>query len=494
MKKNNIKIKNFFKPINLTEGNVYKVIILFALPIFVSYIFQQVYSLCDAAIIGNNLTESEVNGVNDTGSIMFIFLQFVLGCTAGFSVITSEYFGNKDVQSVRRSLFTQLVLGFSITIILTILAVLLIKPLLGLIGLNEVSGGETYKSAYIYLYIIFIGLFSKIFFNIICSFLRASGDSITPLIFLIISTILNVVLDVVFIVCLKMRVDGAVIATVISETISFIGCTIFMFLKYPQFRLSKSDFHINIKDIYLHLRNGLPLALQFSILAIGLITMQSSLINFDTSVNGIIDPNGPSQLCYRASCKLINFLVTILNALATAMLSFTAQNDGINNMERIKNGIKASLHLLVLFSIVIGCLFLLSTINEAYLHLFYSPEKINRHVILYGNYYIYLLVCTYFWLGALIVYRSIIQGMSKPLYPFLAGVMELIARILICIFLPQLINQNPINSTVLITENPRPYIALCIADPAAWILGLIPVAFGIYKVIYKNPKKLILKF
>ena len=242
--------KKLFKPIDLTKGTIWKSIILFSVPILLSYLFQQIYTIADASICGQFLNANQVAGVNNTGNITFIVLQFAFGCTAGFSVISSSLIGRGDEEGVKKSFAVQIKLSFIISIVLTILSCLMINPLLKLIGLTKSDNpvqNEIYHSAYTYVLIIFLGTFAQIFYNLICSFLRSVGDSVTPLIFLIISAILNIVLDLIFIAIFKWGVAGAAIATVIAQMISAIGCFIYTFKKYPKFRLNINYFKSDLK-------------------------------------------------------------------------------------------------------------------------------------------------------------------------------------------------------------------------------------------------------
>ena len=179
------KINELFKPVNLTKGSVWKVIAGFSVPILISYLFQQIYTIADAAICGKFLSENQVAGVNNTGTIVFLVLQFAFGCTAGFSVITSKHSGQKNIGAIRRSLATQIVLSFIIGVILTTVSILSINPLLKGIGLQASANpvqNEIYRSAYVYVYIIFAGCLAQIFYNLSASFLRSVGDSFAPLI------------------------------------------------------------------------------------------------------------------------------------------------------------------------------------------------------------------------------------------------------------------------------------------------------------------------
>ena len=207
-----------FQPIDLTEGPCWKTILRFSFPIILSYLLQQVYSISDAAIVGQTLSGEQVAGVNDIAPIVSIFLQFAFGVSAGFCVITSCNVGSHNQPGVRRSLATQIVLSAVLTLLLTALALALLNPMLAWINVTPDSGA-VYTAAFTYCAIIFAGIGAQLFYNFICSFLRAMGDSVTPLMFLLFSTVLNVGLDLLFILSFGWGVAGAAIATGISQCV-----------------------------------------------------------------------------------------------------------------------------------------------------------------------------------------------------------------------------------------------------------------------------------
>lgn len=477
------KLKKLFEPIDLTKGTIWKVIVWFSIPILLSYIFQQIYTIADAAICGQYLNENQVAGVNNTGNIVFIVLQFAFGCTAGFSVVTSNYIGQKNLEGVRKSFATQIMLSFAISIILTIIAVLCINPLLMSIGLKSSSNpvqNEIYEAAYTYVLIIFIGTITQIFYNLICSFLRSVGDSLTPLLFLIFSTILNILLDILFIAVFKWGVKGAGIATVIAQAISAIGCFGYTFIHYKEYRLSKKEFKLDGSFILRHLKLGLPLAFQFSILCVGLIVMQAIIVKFDTSITGEVVV-AYAQNGFGAATKLNNFLMCPFNALGTAMLSYCGQNYGSNDKPRVKSGVKqAFIIAFVIYLLCAGIGFLL-TINGFYLHIFYSDDKINDLTIHYGNMYLYCDLSLYYILGVLFILRNSLQGIGISLFPFLAGIGELVARTSICLIVPRLINGGPIN----INAKNNALYGLTFADPLAWFFASSIMIYGAIKYIFR---------
>ncbi len=483
-------MSKLFKRVDLTNGTIWKSILIFSFPILLSYILQQIYTIADAAICGQFLNENQVAGVNNTGNLVFIILQFAFGCTAGFSVITANKVGQNDQKGICKSFAVQIKLSLYIGIILTIIACLIINPLLSVIGLKASSNpiqNEIYESAYLYLLIIFLGSLAQIFYNLICSFLRSVGDSLSPLVFLFFSTILNITLDILFIAIFDMGVAGASIATVIAQAISAIGCFIYTFKKYPQYRLHKDDFASDIKFNIKHLKLGLPLAFQFSILCIGLIVMQSIIVKFDTDPSGIV-VSSYAQNGFGAATKLNSFLMCPFNALGTAMLSYCGQNYGANNKKRIKKGVTQALIISFAFYIIFGGIGMLLTINGAYMYIFYSKDKINDITIHYGNIYLYCDLSLYFILGILFVLRNSLQGVGSALFPFLAGVGELCGRTIVCLVLPRLINGGPINTQA----SQKALYGLTFADPMAWTFAVLIMLYGALKYIYKDQTKSII--
>jgi Na+-driven multidrug efflux pump len=266
---------------------------------------------------------------------------------------------------------------------------------------------------------------------------------------------------------------------VASQFIASILCFIYLFVRYKDFRLHKEDFKMTFDYIMEHLKLGLPLAFQFSILGIGIIVMQAGIIAFD--INPTIS-SYPAENGIGAAYKLSNLLMCPLMALGTSMLSFMGQNLGAKDHKRIKDGFNASMIIgLVCFGAVfiIGLLF---TINGAYLYIFLSKDKITSETIRYGNDYMFVMLPFEITLMSLFIMRNACQGIEKSLWPFLAGVGELVARCLVCFFLPALINGGSITSAA----SEASYIALCFADPIAWVFADLIMLYPVIKYIYKN--------
>ena len=380
-------LSSLFRPVELTQGECWKTILAFSFPIIVSYLLQQVYTISDAAIVGQTLTAQEVAGVNDTSSLIFIFLQFAFGVSAGFCVVTSCNVGAHNPAGVRRSLTTQIVLSGVLTVVLTALALVLLDPMLAWINVTPDSP-EVYRAAYTYCAIIFAGIGAQLFYNFICSFLRSMGDSVTPLAFLLFSTLLNVGLDLLFIVVFRWGVAGAAVATVSAQLVSTLGCFAYAFFKYPELHLHSEDWKIERHDIVRHLIQGIPLGLQFSVLAIGIIVVQSIVVQFDMLGGAMV--SNAAQNGFGAANKVNSLLMTPLNGLGSAMTSFTAQNLGAGDTKRIKKGTVQSIIIMLIMaacSILIG---LLLTIDGTYLRIFLSADKVTAETIRFGNSYLYV--------------------------------------------------------------------------------------------------------
>lgn len=476
-------LQRLSRPVLLTEGKPWKVILLYAVPIMLSYLLQQVYALTDAIICGQVLQAEQVAGVNDTFPLMFVFLQFAFGCTSGFSVITGRYAGNKDVKGVRKSFATQIYLTLAISVVLTVISILLLPWMLGLLHVTP-ENPVVYKAAYEYCVIIFGGILAQMGYNFICGILRAYGDSVTPLAFLIFSTFLNVALDILFLVVFRMGPAGAAIATVLAQALSVIACFGYVFLRYKELRPQREDLKIDVADAIAHLKQGLPLGLQFSVLAIGIIVMQAAVVRFDLAPDGIMTPGTPAQNGFAAASKLINFLFAFFNGLAAGLLGYNAQNFGKGSYDRIRKGTWQTLGLMMIlfvFCLVVGGLLL---INGAYQHIFLSEEKISPASLRFGNICLIIDVSMFFVLGFLIVSRCAVQGIGKSGYVFGAGIAELVARVGICAFLPAIVNGAPIDNSASLWA----FAAVCFGDPGAWIAAslvlLIPLIKNITKMKY----------
>lgn len=482
------KFKSLFDQIDLTKGNILKVLLAFFVPIVLSMIFQQIYTLTDTIIVGQTLSQQEVAGVSSSSVLVWIILQFGIGATSGFSVVISERIGAKDVDGARKSYAVQIILCIIVSLILTVVGICLIPTMLKMINIvdNPLDAimQEEYNAAYTYVLIIYIGTIAQVFYNLMVSILRALGDSFSPFVILVASTVINVFLDLLFIVVFKMGVAGSAWATVISQGLAAIAAIIYTYKKYEWLRIKKTDWKFSSPFLMRHLKNGLTLGFQFSILEIGIIIMQRAVNSYDINPDGTLVNGVPAQVGYGAASKVFGFLMCFLNALGVAVLSYISQNYGAKQIDRIKKGTIISFIIGLVLWILIMLIGLLSTIKGGYLYVFYSKDKINENSIKYGNLYLYIAVPFMIILMILFLTRNILQGFEKPLFSFLSGVGELVARTLICLFVPALVNGGPINSSA----SNLSYLFVALADPLAWIAAVAIMIVPVIKLVF-FPKK-----
>lgn len=480
------KLKELFAPVDLTKGNIITTFLKFLIPIVLSQLFQQVYTLTDSIIVGQTLSQNAVAGVNDSSTMVSIVLWFALGCTSGFSIVISREVGLNDKEALRRNFTLQIFLSILISVILTVIAIFLINPMLSMLKIHPSSTDsnmqEIYEAAYHYVFIIYLGIIAQMFYNLIVAVLRALGDSFTPFLFLLFSTVLNIGLDLLFIITFHMGVDGSAWATILSQGIAAIGAFIYGYIRYPELRMHKSDWKFRKHDVTDNLKLGIPLGFQYSILFIGVIVMQAAIVSFDLTPEGIVVDGNPAQVGFGVANKLNTILQTLYNSIGTGFLSFVSQNYGAGNRERLKKGYKVC----ILFGLISYALNLILTftltINGAYQYLFLSADKINAATIRYGNLFLYCDGVFGIVLFFLYVGRCGMQGLEKPLYPLLAGVGELVARFLFCLILPPLFNNGPINSSA----SDWIYICVCLGDAFAWICSTVITFPKLTKIIFSK--------
>ena len=258
---------------DMTKGSPLPVILQFTLPLIIGNIFQQLYNMADTIIVGRYVGADALAAVGSTGTIMFLVLGFAQGITAGFTVLTSQRFGAKDTRGVKRSVANGILLALLFTVVLTFFSMISMRPLLHLMNTPE----NIFQDAYTYIMIICGGLIATIFYNLLSSYLRAVGNSQTPLMFLIFSAVLNVLLDLLLIIRFKMGVAGAGYATVFSQGISAVLCLFYIYRSMPDMWPEKHHWKLHAADSRHQLSMGIPMALQFAITASGTMIMQAAI-------------------------------------------------------------------------------------------------------------------------------------------------------------------------------------------------------------------------
>ncbi len=273
---------------NLTHGSPLKCILGFAAPMFLGMLFQQVYNMVDTMIVGRFLGLEPLAGVGSTGSLYFLVIGSCTGICSGFAIPVAQSFGAQDDSSVRRFVTNSVWLSAALSVVLTTLTVCLCRNMLTLMNTPE----EAFEYAYMYIVIIFAGIPTTFLYNVSSAIIRALGDSRTPLIFLIISSLLNIALDLVFILLCNMNVAGAALATVISQLVSGAGCTIYMMRKFDILKMQPGDWKVRGREVKGLCAIGLPMGLQYSITAIGSVSVQSAVNSFGSiAVAGVTAAN-----------------------------------------------------------------------------------------------------------------------------------------------------------------------------------------------------------
>lgn len=431
---------------NLTQGSPAKLIFFFALPLFIGNLFQQIYNMADTLIVGRTIGVTALAGVGSTGSLLFLVLGFVMGMTSGFSIVTAQFFGACNKVGVRRSFCAGILLSAVVAVVLTISGVLLSRTVLVLM----LTPPEIMEDAHSYIIVISWGIGAAVLFNLLSNMIMALGDSKTPLFFLIIACLLNIVLDFIFILYFKMGVAGAAWATVLAQVVSGLLCVGYILNKQPLLRPHAKDWKLGFKDIWKPVRIGLPMGFQMSVIAVGAIILQAALNSL-----------GPlSVAAYTAAQKIDMVAVLPMMSFGLAMATYTGQNYGARNLERIRQGVRQCCFMSVGFSIAIAVVNI--TGGHHLIALFVGDGQ--EQVIQMGQTYLEISGCMYWVLALLFIYRNTLQGLGQSLIPTLAGVMELLMRALAAVVLAVWWGFN----------------GVCLANPLAWLGAALPLGIAYY--------------
>jgi len=437
---------------DMTTGSSLKIILLFSIPVLLGNLFQQFYNMVDTIIVGRYLGEDALAAVGSTGCIMFLVLGFATGIAQGFGVMISHAFGAKDFRLLKHYVALSLILTVIVSAILTIPTVAASR--LFLVWMHTPDNILSMADAYIK--VIFAGIILTMLYNVSAGILRGIGDSKTPLYFLVFSSVLNIFLDVLFIVPLHMGVAGAAWATILSQFLSAVLSLIVGLKNFPILHLHRKDFH-DLKDtISLHLKTGFPMGFQMSVMCIGQLAMQTVVNSLGTA----------AVAGYTAASKADQLSVLVNNAMMTAISNYVAQNFGAGKKERIRQGVRASLIQTEGFNFLmcIGILILRHPIVQMFLS---DPTVEIYH---YSDAYLTIVAPFYFILGLLAVYRTSIQSMQNGRAPFAACMIELVMRIAATVGLSGIIG----------------YTSVCIASPLAWF-GACALLIPVYYRMMKRP-------
>lgn len=440
---------------DMTAGSPAKAIVGFTIPVLIGNIFQQFYSMVDTIIVGKFVGTKALAAVGSVGTINFLIIGFMLGLTAGFTVLTAQRYGAGDMKNMRRTVGSAAVLSLMVTVVMTLISMLGMHGLLKFMHTPE----DIFADAYQYIMIICGGIFATVLYNLLASVLRALGNSQVPLYFLILSALLNVLLDLLFIIVFQWGAAGAAYATVISQGVSGILCLVYIAKKMPELRLQKDDFRLSAHIVKMQVGIGIPMALQYSITAIGTMMVQSAL-NMLGSM---------AVAAFTAASKVEQIATQAYVALGTTMATYCAQNMGAGKIDRIRKGFRTSTWIGMVYSLIFG---LLTAFFGKYLTYLFVSSDVQT---LMGQVDIYLKCASLFFIALTIVnvYRNGIQGMGYGVLPMMAGVAELLGRGIVA----------------LAAGMNKSYLLACLASPVAWVFAGVLLLF-MYRIVMKQQEKI----
>lgn len=440
---------------DMTEGSPVKLILGFFIPMLCGLLFQQLYNMADTIIVGKFLGVKALAAVGSTGSINFMIIGFCLGVCSGFAIPMAQKFGEKNMKALRRFLANSAWLAVIFAAVMTVAVCFFCRDILVLMRTPE----DILDGAYSYIFVIFLGIPATYLYNLLSCTLRSLGDSTTPLLFLVFSSVVNVALDLFTITVLDMGVAGAGWATITAQAVSGILCLIYIKKKYTILKMNDDEWRPDRHYMKILCNMGIPMGLQYSITAIGSVVLQ-------TAVNSL---GSMAVAAVTAGSKISMFFCCPFDALGSTMATYGGQNVGAKKLDRIDRGLKVGS--------VMGCVYAVA----AFAVLFFFGEHIALMFVDAGETEIlrntkeFLVVNSLFFIPLVLVntVRFMIQGLGFSKLAILAGVSEMAARTFVGFCLVPVFG----------------YIAVCIASPVAWIaadLFLIPA----YRHVMKSLEKL----
>lgn len=438
---------------DLTKGAPLKLMLLFSIPLLIGNIFQQFYNVADIIIVGRTLGMNALAAVGAVSPLFFLIMFIIVGLTNGFSVITGQRFGAKDYDGVRRSVTMSTILSFAFTLIFTLVCAIFMHQILFLMNVPA----DIYKDAYYYIQIVVLGLFVANFYNLLASIIRALGDSMTPLYCLIIASILNIILALVFILKFHLGVPGSALALILSQGFSGLLCVWYVKRHFPILHLKKLDWIFDWKkdkDFALeHLKVGAPMAVQFAILGLSILIIQSVCNSFGANVIA----------AFTAALRIEQIATLPMISFGVALASFVAQNFGAGCFSRIRYGVKRASLINVGLSIFMA--FIMHFFGGDLVRIFIGSG--NEAVVKIAHDYLFISSLFYFFLAQIFIYRNTLQGLGRAVIPMLASVGELLMRSFAAVFLAVKIG----------------YFGVFYAGPIAWVAASLVLAIGYYSSI-----------
>lgn len=406
---------------DMTEESPVKLILKFSGPMLIGNIFQQLYNMVDSIVVGKFVSKDALAAVGATGSSIFLVFGLAFGLSAGISIVISQYFGAEDYIKVKKSIATAAYMLLIASVIIGIAGYFLCRPILELLGTPVEIIGQSES----YMKIIFLGVLGLSAYNGIAAILRALGDSITPLIFLIIASIINVVLDLLFVIVFNWGVPGVAIATIIAQFMSGIGCIIYAYRKVDLLRIPLKDFKPDREILSKCIRLGIPVALQNSFISISMMVLQFVINGFQATI----------MAAYTVVNRIEQLVMQPSMSLGAAVASFTGQNIGAGKIERVKKGMRSSVIIILIFSLIMLPVMYFG--GQYIMRLFTKKEDID--VVRYGVEGIRINSLFYSFLGLIFITRNFLSGAGDIKIPMIMGLIEVVVRVAVSIHLSRII-------------------------------------------------------
>lgn len=432
---------------DMTKGNIFKQIMNFSVFIFIGGLMQNLYLVVDSIILGHYVGKEALAAIGIASPINFVVIGFLIGITQGFSVNMAKSFGENNLEKFRRYFFNSIILCLIVGIIIIILLSITNGYILRFMNTPE----DLYDLSHNFLLVLYLGSVSNLFYNLFAGVLRSVGNSFAPLIFLTVAVLCNIVFVFSFVALLGWGIVGSAFATIISQTVAAVSCYMFIKKKYPTLVIRKEEKKIEKKLINKLLRQGIPMGLQFSFTGIGVIIVQAFLNTFGT--NHIAG--------FSVAIRIQNIIIYVFVALGTAISTFTSQNYGARNFKRIDKAVRLTATISIALGIIIAILLL--AFGGSLAHLFTNEP--NPELIAAATDYFVAVYWAYPLLALLILYRNALQGYGFPISAMLAGIIELIMRVVV----------------VILYTDTYGYLAICYADSITWaVTGIALVLAYMY--------------
>ncbi len=437
----------------MTKGPIARLLLSFSIPLFLGNLFQQLYSMVDTIVVGRFVGVEALAAVGSTSGFSFMVVGFAQGLTAGFSVIISQRYGAKDMEAMRRSYAMSIIGSLLMSVIIAVFFCLMSMPFLRIINTPENIIGDANS----YISIIYAGIGTAVFYNLFSSILRAVGDSRSPVIFLLLSSVLNIVLDLFFVIVIPLGCSGVAIATIIAQGISALVSFIYIKIRFPMFRLRKEDWDFDPKLLIRLMRIGIPGAVQFSVCAVGVIIVQAAINDFGSD----------TVAAYSVGGKIENLITQFFPAIGMGLSTFAGQNLGAGDFGRIRKGFRTAFMIMVIGAI--ASMLIARILAVPFSYLFMDSRTTSEAIISETVQYVNTVAWFFIPLGMIYLYRTGCQGLGSGIIPMFSSVTELIFRIIAAFTLPIAFG----------------YTGICFASPAAWMAAGFALPFCYFSLMRK---------